>query len=119
MDSLDLDTARLKAVLTMFQISQGELARSAGISTAMLSLTLAGKKRPSARLVVAMIYRLGETTHSWPSAGLDLLREHGRSFRQRLSDSGSRQQPVNGDRARSDNRQLLHSSLISTDFLGS
>jgi|GEM_PF-3991914 len=42
----------------MFQIRQGELARSAGISPAMLSLTLAGKKRPSARLAVATIHGL-------------------------------------------------------------
>lgn len=58
MESVDLDTGRLKAVLTMFQISQGELARSAGISPAMLSLTLAGKKRPSERTAVAMIHGL-------------------------------------------------------------
>ncbi len=56
MECVDLDTGRLKAVLMMFQISQGELARSASISPAMLSLTLAGKKRPSARLAVALIH---------------------------------------------------------------
>ncbi len=58
MESLDLDTARLRAVLTMFRITQGELSRSSNISPAMLSLTLAGKKRPSARLAVAMIHGL-------------------------------------------------------------
>ncbi|MFQ5353220.1 MAG: helix-turn-helix domain-containing protein [Candidatus Binatia bacterium] len=58
MESVDLDTGRLRAVLAMFRISQGELARSANISPAMLSLTLAGKKRPSVRLAVAMIHGL-------------------------------------------------------------
>jgi len=56
MESIDLDTARLRAVLTMFQISQGELARSASISPAMLSLILSGQKRPSARLAVALVH---------------------------------------------------------------
>ena len=58
MESLDLDTVRLRAVLTMFRISQGELARASAISPAMLSLTLAGKKRPSERTAVAMIHGL-------------------------------------------------------------
>lgn len=58
MGLLDLDTGRLRAVLTMFQISQGELARAAGISPAMLSLTLASKKRPSERTAVALIHGL-------------------------------------------------------------
>ena len=58
MESVDLDAGRIKAVLTMFQISQGDLARNAGISPAMLSLILRGKKRPSARLAVALIYGL-------------------------------------------------------------
>jgi transcriptional regulator with XRE-family HTH domain len=66
MKFLELDTARLRAVLTMFRISQGELARAAGISPAMLSLTLAGKKRPSKRTAVALIY------------GLEKLLTHGR-----------------------------------------
>ena len=58
MESLDLDAGRIKAVLTMFRISQGELARAAGISPAMLSLTLAGKKRPSECTAVALIHGL-------------------------------------------------------------
>lgn len=58
MESVDLDTVRVRAVLTMFRISQGDLAHSAGISPAMLSLILNGKKRPSARLAVAVIHGL-------------------------------------------------------------
>ena len=58
MEFVDLDTVRLRAVLTMFRISQGELARAAGVSAAMVSLTLAAKKRPSVRTAVALIYGL-------------------------------------------------------------
>lgn len=58
MESLNLDTVRLRAVLRMFRISQGELARAAGVSAAMVSLTLAGKKRPSERTAVALIHGL-------------------------------------------------------------
>lgn len=60
METVDLDTGRLKAVLTMFQISQGELARTASISPAMLSLILSGKKCPSPRLAVALIHGMEE-----------------------------------------------------------
>jgi transcriptional regulator with XRE-family HTH domain len=58
MESLDLEPRRIRAVLTMFRISQGELAHAANISPAMLSLTLAGKKRPSERTAVALIHGL-------------------------------------------------------------
>lgn len=58
MEPLDLDTERLRAVLAMFNISQGEWARVAGVSPAMLSLVLARKKCPSPRIAVAMIHGL-------------------------------------------------------------
>ncbi len=45
-------------VLAMFQITQGELARASCLSTAMVSLMLAGKKRSSKRTAVALIHGL-------------------------------------------------------------
>ncbi len=66
MESLDLDTVWLRAVLTMFRISQGELARAAGVSAAMVSLTLAGKKRPLERMAVALIYGLEKLLNQCP-----------------------------------------------------
>ncbi len=58
MEFVDLDTVRLRAVITMFRISQGELARAASVSPAMLSLILSSKKRPSDRLAVALVHGL-------------------------------------------------------------
>ncbi len=58
MDSVVLNIERIRMVLTMFRITQGELARASGISTAMVSLMLAGKKRPSMRTAVALVYGL-------------------------------------------------------------
>ncbi len=58
MDTVVLDTDRLRMVLTMFRITQGELARASGISTAMVSLLLAGKKRASMRTAVALVHGL-------------------------------------------------------------
>lgn len=55
MNILDLDTDRIHGVLTMFSISQGELARASRISPAMICLVLTRKKRPSARTAVALI----------------------------------------------------------------
>lgn len=55
MDTLVLKTERICIVLSMFRITQGELARASGISTAMVSLLLAGKKRPSTRTAVALV----------------------------------------------------------------
>ena len=56
MDTVALDIERVRMVLTMFRITQGELARASGISTAMVSLMLAGKKRPSMRTAVALVH---------------------------------------------------------------
>ena len=56
MDTVALDIERIRMVLTMFRITQGELARASNISTAMVSLMLAGKKRPSIRTAVALVY---------------------------------------------------------------
>ena len=58
MDTLVLNIERIRMVLTMFRITQGELARASRVSTAMVSLLLAGKKRPSMRTAVALIYGL-------------------------------------------------------------
>ena len=58
MDTVVLDIERIRMVLAMFRITQGELARASGVSTAMVSLLLAGKKRPSMRIAVALIYGL-------------------------------------------------------------
>lgn len=58
MDTLVLNIKRIRTVLTMFRITQGELARSSGVSTAMVSLLLAGKKRPSMRTAVALVHGL-------------------------------------------------------------
>ena len=55
MDTLVLNIERIRMVLTMFRITQGELARASGVSTAMVSLLLAGKKRPSTRTAVALV----------------------------------------------------------------
>lgn len=55
MDTIFLDIERIRMVLTMFRITQGELARASGVSTAMVSLLLAGKKRPSMRTAVALV----------------------------------------------------------------
>ena len=40
MDTVVLNTERIRMVLTMFRITQGELARASGVSTAMVSLLL-------------------------------------------------------------------------------
>jgi len=58
MGAVVLDNGRIRMVLAMFQITQGELARASGLSTAMVSLLLAGKKRPSMRTAVALIHGL-------------------------------------------------------------
>lgn len=58
MDTVVLDIERIRMVLTMFRITQGELARASGVSTAMVSLMLAGKKRPSIRTAVALVHGL-------------------------------------------------------------
>lgn len=56
MDTVVLDIERIRMVLVMFRITQGELARASGVSTAMVSLLLAGKKRPSTRTAVALVH---------------------------------------------------------------
>ncbi len=56
METVALDTTRLKAVLAMFSISQGELARASGVSPAMICLLLAGKKAASKRIAVALVH---------------------------------------------------------------
>ena len=56
MDTVALDIERIRMVLTMFRITQGELARASGVSTAMVSLLLAGKKIPSTRTAVALVH---------------------------------------------------------------
>lgn len=58
MDTLVLNIERIRMVLTMFRITQGELARASGVSTAMVSLLLAEKKRPSMRTAIALIHGL-------------------------------------------------------------
>ena len=58
MEAVSLDTARLKAVLAMFSISQGELARASGVSTAMICLLLAGRKKVSRRIAVSLVHGL-------------------------------------------------------------
>ena len=58
MDTVVLDIERIRMVLTMFRITQGELARASNTSTAMVSLMLAGKKRPSIRTAVALVHGL-------------------------------------------------------------
>ncbi len=58
MGAVVLEIERIRMVLTMFRITQGELARASKVSTAMVSLLLAGKKRPSTRTAVALIYGL-------------------------------------------------------------
>ncbi len=55
MGAVVLDNERIRMVLAMFQITEGELARASYLSTAMVSLLLAGKKRPSMRTAVALI----------------------------------------------------------------
>lgn len=56
MNTVVLNNERIRMVLTMFRITQGELARASRVSTAMVSLRLAGKKRPSMRLAVALVH---------------------------------------------------------------
>lgn len=58
MDTVVLDIERIRMVLTMFRLTQGELARASNISTAMVSLMLAGKKRPSIRTAVSLVQGL-------------------------------------------------------------
>ena len=58
MDTVVLDIERIRMVLAMFRITQGELARASGVSTAMVSLLLAEKKRPSMRTAIALIHGL-------------------------------------------------------------
>ena len=58
MDTVVLDIERIRMVLTMFQITQGELARASGISTAMVSLLLAGRKRSSVQAAVSLVHGL-------------------------------------------------------------
>ena len=58
MGAVVLDNGRIRMVLAMFQITQGELARASCLSTAMVSLLLAGKKRPSMRTAVALVHGL-------------------------------------------------------------
>jgi hypothetical protein len=66
MGAVVLDNGRIRMVLAMFQITQGEpvqtdwSARASCLSTAMVSMLLAGKKRPSMRTAVALI-------HGWKS----------------------------------------------------
>ena len=55
MEAVDLDITRVRAVLAMFRITQGELARASGVSPAMVSLLLSGRKRSSARIAVALV----------------------------------------------------------------
>ena len=43
MDAVVLDIERIRIVLTMFRIKQGELARASRVSTATVSLLPAGK----------------------------------------------------------------------------
>lgn len=56
MDTLVLNMERIRIVLSMFRLTQGELARASGVSTAMVSLLLAGKKKPSMRTAVALVH---------------------------------------------------------------
>ena len=58
MDTVVLDIERIRMVLAMFRITQGELARASGVSTAMVSLMLADKKQPSMRTAVALVHGL-------------------------------------------------------------
>lgn len=58
MEAVPLDTVRLKAVLAMFQITQGELARASGVSPAMICLLLSGRKRASRRIAVSLVHGL-------------------------------------------------------------
>ena len=58
MEAVPLDTVRLKAVLAMFQITQGELARASGVSPAMICLLLSGRKQASRRIAVALVHGL-------------------------------------------------------------
>ncbi len=56
MKAVDLNVERIRAILSMFGISQGELARASSVSPAMVSLLLAGKKRPSRRTAVSLVH---------------------------------------------------------------
>ncbi len=56
MEAVDLDITRVRAVLAMFRITQGELARASGVSPAMVSLLLSRRKRSSARIAVALVH---------------------------------------------------------------
>ena len=58
MGAVVLDNERIRMVLAMFRITQGELARASGVSTAMVSLMLADKKQPSMRTAVALVHGL-------------------------------------------------------------
>ena len=58
MEAVDLDITRVRAVLAMFRITQGELARASGVSPAMVGLLLSGRKHPSARIAVARVHGL-------------------------------------------------------------
>ena len=58
METVVLDIERIRMVLTMFRITQGELARASDMSTAMVSLLLAGKKRASMRTAVSLVQGL-------------------------------------------------------------
>ena len=55
MEAFPLDIFKLRAVLAMFGITQGELARASGVSTAMICLLLAGRKKVSRRIAVALM----------------------------------------------------------------
>ena len=56
MEAVDLDITRIRTVLAMFRLSQGELARASGVSPVMVSLVLWATKRPSARIAVALVH---------------------------------------------------------------
>ncbi len=58
MGSVALDIDRIRMVLTLFRITQSELARASGVSTAMVSLMLADKEQPSMRTAVALVHGL-------------------------------------------------------------
>ena len=58
MELVLLDTDRLRGVLAMFAITQGELARASGVSPAMICLLLSGRKQASRRIAVALVHGL-------------------------------------------------------------
>ncbi len=102
MEAVDLDITRIRTVVAMFRLSQGELARASGASPAMVSLVLGAKKRPSARIAVALVHgiekllsggRRLDTAFFIPDAGRSAHVPRGANVIQSQKEVGARAEP--------------------------